>query len=137
MSRRIRTLTLNAGGGAQVPGDDYADRIVKLIPADVVAAWVAAISAVKAAQSPPSETIMWIAFAFACIVAAIWTWRKTKIDKQPPAIRQTIVSTVAFAVWAYATGGTPPLWPGNIYNPLIGTFLLIGFSLVSGLLTNP
>jgi hypothetical protein len=136
MSRRIRTVVLTAAGGNSVPADDYTDRIVKFVPADVVAAWLAAVSAVKSAQAPPSETTMWIAFGVACVVAAVWTWRKTSLPKQP-AINQTILSTLAFMVWAYATGGTPPLWPGHIYNPLWGSLLLIAFSLVSGLVTKP
>jgi hypothetical protein len=136
MSRRIRTVTLTSAGGTQLPGDHYADRIVKLIPADVVAAWLAAMSAVKAAKNPPSGMTIWIAFVVACIVAAAWTWRNSSLPGQP-AVNQTIVSTLAFAVWAYATGGTPPLWPGNIYDPLAGTLLITGFSLVSGLLTKP
>ena len=136
MSRRIRTVSLNAADGNQHPADDYTDRIVKLIPADIVAAWVAAMSATKAAAKPPSEMVMWIIFGIVCVIAAAWTWKKTGLPKQP-AINQTIVSTLAFGVWAYATGSTPPLWPGHIYNPLIGSLLLIGFSLVSGLLTKP
>lgn len=136
MSRRIRTVDLNAANGTNVPGDDYADRIVKLIPAEVVAAWIAAMSAVKAAAGAPSEATVWIIFAVGCLLAALWTWRKASLPNQP-AVNQTIVSTVAFVVWAYATGGPAPLWPGHIYNPLIGSLLLIGFTLASGLLTKP
>jgi hypothetical protein len=136
MSRRIRTETLNAAGGVAAPGDDYTDRIVKLIPGDVVAAWLAVVSAIKAAAAPPSQTVVWAAFAVGCIVAAAWTWRKASLPNAP-AVRQTVVSTLAFAVWAYAMGGPAPLWPGDIYNALTATLLLIGFSLVSGLLTNP
>ena len=68
MSRRIRTVTPTATDGNAVPGDAYSDRIVKLIPADVVAAWLVAIGAVKAAKNPPSEITMWSAFAVACVV---------------------------------------------------------------------
>jgi len=91
---------------------------------------------IKAAQKPPSEMTMWIIFGVVCVIAAAWTWKRASLPKLP-AINQTIVSTLAFGVWAYATGSTPPLWPGQIYNPLIGSLLLIGFSLVSGLLTKP
>jgi hypothetical protein len=79
---------------------------------------------------------MWIAFGVACVIAAVWTWRKASLPKHP-AINQTLLSTAAFMVWAYATGGTAPLWPGRFYNPLWGSLLLIAFSLLSGLVTKP
>ena len=55
--------------------------------------------------------------------------------KKPKPYIQTAVSTVAFLVWAYATGGAPPLWPGAIYNPLHATILIAGFTAISGLVT--
>ena len=137
MNRRINTVSLHAAGGAAEQPDTYTDRIVKFIPSEVVAGWLAITSAIKAAAQPPSETVIWVIFVVGVFFAAAWTWRaSSEAGKHPPYI-QTAVSTVAFFVWAYATGGGAPQWPGTIYQPLTATLLLVGFSLLSGLVTMP
>lgn len=140
MSRRIRTVSLQAadGRGGSAP-DGFTDRIVKLIPGDVVAAWLAVTSAIKSAsqQDQPSERTLWIAFIVGLIFAAAWTWKKTSEPGKKPPYIQTAVSTLAFFVWAYATGGQLPQWPGSLYHPLTATLLLAGFTLLSGLVTTP
>jgi hypothetical protein len=136
MNRRINTVSLQAanGGGGGKP-DSYSDRIVKFIPSEVVAGWLAVTTAIKSAAQPPNECTMWIIFAAGLLFAAAWTWRQTsEAGKKPPYIQIT-VSTIAFFVWAYATGGGLPQWPGTIYQPLTATLMLVGFSLLSGLVT--
>ena len=136
MGRRINTVSLQAtdgtGGGKH---DGYADRIVKFVPGDVVAGWLAVTSAIKAAAAPPSERTLWIIFFFGLLFAAAWTWKQASEPGKTPPYMQTAVSTVAFFVWAYATGGVLPQWPGTIYQPLTATLMLVGFSLLSGLVT--
>lgn len=130
MSRRIRTVSLQGLGGAGEKPDDFTDRMVKFIPADVVAAWLAVTSAVKAAANPPSVRTLWLIFVIGAIFAALWTWRKTSEPGKPAPYTQTAISTVAFFVWAYATGGVLPQWPGGLYapfnrNPTAGRILAI------------
>ena len=138
MSRRINTITFQAhDGSGGVQSDSYTDRIVKLIPGDVVAAWLAVVSAIKAYSAPLPEYALWIIFLMGAVFAAAWTWQRASEPGKPKPRRQTIVSTAAFFVWAYATGGVYPQWPGSIYNPLGATLLIIAFSLASGLLTTP
>jgi hypothetical protein len=137
MSRRIVTTAFQAAGGGEPP-DDYADKIVKLIPTDVVAAWVAVVSAIKAATPGQiGETGLWVIFAVGVVMAAAWTWKRSSEPNKPKPIAQTCVSTLAFCVWAYATGGALPVWPGNLYNPLYGTLALVFFTLASGLVPMP
>jgi len=136
MSRRIVTTAFQAAGGGEPP-DDYADKIVKLIPTDVVAAWVAVVSAIKAAPGQIGETGLWVIFAVGVVMAAAWTWKRSSAPNKPKPIAQTCVSTLAFCVWAYATGGALPVWPGNLYNPLYGTLVLVFFTLASGLVPMP
>ncbi len=135
MSRRINTISLHAATAGGVQGDSYSDRIVKFIPGDVVAGWLAITSAIKSAAQPPNERTLWIIFVVGLLFAAAWTWRRTSEPSKNPAYVQIAVSTVAFGVWAYATGGTVPQWPGTLYQPLTATLMLVGFSLLSGLVT--
>ena len=133
MSRRIQTLQLNAAGAGQAP-DTYFDKVVKYIPADIVAAWVAVVGLVKSATDVPSGTIMWIAFVAGVLLTAAWTWKQTHQSGQPPAVMQIVISTVAFIVWVFALG--TPFSELAFYNPLYGSLLLIAFTLTVGLV-NP
>jgi hypothetical protein len=133
MGRRINNISYQAADGSSQKPDDYFDRIVKLIPGDVVAGWLAITSAAKAASSLSSESLLWTVFLGGFVLAGVWTWIKSSEPKKPKPYIQTAVSMAAFFVWAYATGGAPPLWPGAIYNPLHATILMAGFTLLSGL----
>jgi uncharacterized membrane protein len=135
MGRRINTVSYQAADGSGQKGDDFFDRIVKLIPGDVVAGWLAITSAAKAAPNLSSEKMLWTVFVGGLALAGVWTWIKSSEPKKPKPYIQMAVSTVAFLVWAYATGGAPPLWPGAIYNPLHATILIAGFTAISGLVT--
>lgn len=136
MGRRIVTTSFQAAGGGEPP-DDYADKIVKLVPTDVVAAWVAVSSAIKVDPSQMSLTGLWVIFAVGVVMAAAWTWKRSSQPGKPKPVAQTCVSTLAFCVWAYATGSWLPLWPGDLYKPLYGTLALVFFTLASGLVPMP
>ena len=64
MSRRIVTRQLESTrGGAQV--DTYFDKVIKYIPADVVAAWTVVSGLVASAgDEVPKATVLWLAYAF-------------------------------------------------------------------------
>jgi len=129
MSRRIVTTQTQATTGAAQPLDSYFDRVIKYIPADVVAAWVTVRGLVIGAAGVPKQTVLWIAFAFLLAFTAYWTYRNTKVPDKPPATTQIIVATAAFAVWVIALGNPPVNW-----NALYGSLLLIAFTLASGVI---
>jgi hypothetical protein len=62
MSRRIRTVALAGTQSGEV--DTYFDRVIKYIPTDIVAAWVAADGIVASAQGVPTTIILWVIFLF-------------------------------------------------------------------------
>jgi hypothetical protein len=121
MSRRVISSQMQAGGTAEV--DTYFDRIVKLIPSDIVAAWIFVASLITNAQDVPTATVLWVAFIFGLVLTAVWTYVQTK-----RAVRQTLVSTIAFAVWVFAIGG--PFVTLDWYRSLYGTLALVAYTLV-------
>jgi hypothetical protein len=127
MSVRIVTTTLESTGGTEAP-DTYFDKIVKYIPSDIIAAWVAATGAIAAAADVPKHRILWIVFAFGILFTFLWKLKQTRLRVQ------AAISTGAFVVWVFALGG--PFSSLNWYNPVYGTLVLIGFTLVTGLI-NP
>jgi len=134
MTRRIITTQLQATDSAQTV-DTYTDKLIKFIPADVVAAWTAVSGLIAGATDEPRGTLLWISFLVGLAVSALWTWRQTSLPGQPPALTQTAISTLAFGVWVFALGG-----PFNFqawYSPLYGSLLLIAFTLIVPLINPP
>ena len=111
MTRRVQTTQLQAAGGAPAL-DTYFDKVLKYIPADIVAAWVAVSGLVKSAASVPANTVLWICFLIGVLLTAVWTWKQTNVAGQPTAVKQIIVSTIAFGVWVFALGAPLTRWIG-------------------------
>jgi hypothetical protein len=112
------------------PADTYFDKVIKYIPADIIAAWVTVAGLVKGASGIDVKTVMWIAFAVGVIVTPLWTWKQTALAGAPPVKRQIAIATVAFIVWTIALAG-PPF---DSFNAIYGSLLLIAYTLVVGLL---
>ena len=127
MSRRIITSELQSiRSGKQI--DTYFDKVIKYIPADIVGAWLAVDGLIKAADNNVAANTSWVAFIIGIIITALWTYKQTQEPKKPPAITQIVISTCAFIVWVYASGG--PFVNAKLYNPAYGSMLLILYTLV-------
>jgi hypothetical protein len=130
MTRRVQTVQLQAATGA-TPPDTYFDKVVKYIPADIVAAWVAVTGLVKSANAPASA-VLWVCFAAGVLITAAWTWKQTSVKGRAAATKQIIISTVAFGVWVLALGA--PFDTLEWYRPLYASLVLIGYTLVVALI---
>ena len=135
MARRIREQALQGTAGAAVPGgeaDGYLDKVVKYVPADVIAAWTAAVAIIKGTAGIPSGRVLLICFAVGLGLTYWWTLSSTKSQSQPPATKQAIVATFAFLVWVLALGdlNAPLIAVG--WNEAYARLLLILFTVVSG-----
>ncbi|MEL6384270.1 MAG: hypothetical protein AAFQ89_17800 [Cyanobacteria bacterium J06626_18] len=135
MGRRIVTRQLESTrGSAQV--DTYFDKVIKYIPADVVAAWTVVVGLVSSAgEQIPKATILWVAYAFGLLMTGLWTWKQTEDKKKPFAKTQIGIAVIAFAIWVAAIGGPFDFWPA--YERLYGSLLLIAYTLTVGLVTPP
>ena len=132
MPRRVISTAPQSTAGTTV--DTYTDKVVKYIPADVVAAWVTATGLIAGADASfPKPTALWGCFAFGVIVTPLWTLRQTRAPGLPPAYKQTIIATLAFIVWVFALVGGPFALLG-FYHPIFGSLVLIGFTLIVGLI---
>lgn len=135
MSRRIVTRQLQGKRGA-ASVDTYFDKVIKYIPADVVAAWTVVTGLVASAGDQiPKNTVLWISYGFCIVLTALWTRKQTQQSNQPIAITQIAVSTLAFAIWVAALGGPFESLPS--YQRLYGSLLLIAYTLMVGLINPP
>ena len=133
MPRRIRDFALQSTqGGGQTDG--YFDRVVKTVPADVIAAWTAAIAIINGAVGIPTVPVILACFVVGLGITFWWMLRQTKEANQPPAHKQAAIATVAFAVWVLALGDldAPLKAVFARWNEAYAKLLLIVFTLVSG-----
>ena len=125
-SKDIKQLN-EAGRVSRVPADStipaakdqYLDRLLKYIPAEIVALYVFVLGIMqKLAGTGEAKVIQWIVFVVFCIFTWIYLCRILKVSK----IQQLIISVVAFIIWVFALGGPFALY--NWYNPVYGQILL-------------
>lgn len=125
MGRRIITRELQANTGTgQIDG--YFDKLIKYIPTEVVGVWIAITNVIKSASDIPTNTILWIALAICTFGTACYILKQTIVPKKPLAIRQTIISTIAFVVWVFALG--EPFNSLDFYRPAYGTLAMIFYT---------
>src|SRR5438309_121076 len=103
MPRRIITRELQASGESNSI-DGYFDRVIKYIPADIVAGWTALTSVLRDGAEGMTDTALWIGFAAFVLLSAAWTWKQTAGPGLPFPRTQVIVAGVSFIVWVFALG---------------------------------
>jgi len=135
MSRLVRprhTTVLSAddvGTRTSGGGDDYATRVAKYIPGEVLAGYISIggiISGLDASR--PRPMLAWLLFGLCLVLTPVYLARTA--EKGQPKTLHLALSTVAFAVWAYAVGG--PFAAERWHDPAIGSIALGIFTLVSG-----
>jgi drug/metabolite transporter (DMT)-like permease len=120
---------MTATGTVQVPPlDTYYDRLIKYIPADVVAGWITVKGIISSASDANTDKVYWICFIAGVIFTILWTYKLTYVKGSKPAYTQIIIATIAFLIWVLATGK-----PFDI-EPYIGSLILIGYTIGAGLI---
>lgn len=127
MGRRIVSRRLESNKSKEAV-DGYQDRLLKYIPADINAAWLALTGIVKSVTTIPQSTILWILFVILLVLTPIWTWMQTSEGNKPPAVTQILVATGAFFIWVFALGD--PFTSLSFYQPVYGSILLILYTLI-------
>lgn len=138
MSRRIVTKSqlesVSPLESAPVRADDYFDKVVKYIPADVIAAWTTILGVTGGVGLTDESTIpiavLWVLLVAFIAFTAWWTHRQTTDFKAGPARTQIVVSSIAFLVWAFALGRPFTALQG-LYNPDLAAVLLIVFTFLA------
>ncbi|MGI0117676.1 hypothetical protein [Zooshikella sp. RANM57] len=97
--------------------DDYASKLVKYIPAEVVALYIA-LNSILVSSDKTGTMLYWIVFLVCLVGTGLYLWKVAKVTK----ILQISISVVAFFVWAFALGG--PFEYLDWYEPLYGALLL-------------
>ncbi len=111
-----------AGAGGSASGFQmYLDRLIKLIPAEVVGLYLVGVGAIPAGQDVGSAAWTGICFLVVILVRALAT-RDPARDLGPQWVA-VAVSAVAFAIWAYTMGG--PFVTYHLYVGWIGALAVL------------
>jgi hypothetical protein len=126
---KVSHQILHSGFQAKQSGvpDDYVTRLVKYIPAEIVAAFLV-IDGILKAVTGVQANLYWLIFIVLLILTPLYTWRVTTEAGLPVAYVQVVVSTLSFIVWVFAIGG--PFSLLSWYQPVYGSILLILFTLI-------
>ena len=122
---RPRVVTAqDAAADPSVSEDSFFAKVVKYIPAEIVAGYVAAEGALEQAQdSVPLESLLWIVSGVLLVLTPIWTYFATQQPGKPGPVFQAVVAPIAFAAWVFALGG--PFAFRAWYQPVYGTLIII------------
>jgi hypothetical protein len=122
------TKTGQLAGGKSSPVDlgDAATKIGKLIPAELITAYAALVSASMMIKFESARLpVFWICFFICLGLTPLYLYKAA--DPGKPHRYHLIVSTIAFPIWAYLVSGNQviPQW----YDAGLATVIAIVFSL--------
>lgn len=108
--------------------DGYLEALVKNMPSEMVAGYLAVTGMVAASSAPPTW-VLWLIWAVFLVATPFYLWlAKPRAETAPRAWWQVwIFSPVSFLVWSMTTSGP---WATISKAPLVGGILIILLSLV-------
>jgi hypothetical protein len=113
--------------------DGYSDALMKLVPPEIVAAFLAIDGIVRGSKGIGASTY-WTVYAVLLVICLLWVKRTSDAQGLPVAWRQIGVSTAAFAIWTYAIGGPFEYARLASYNPALAGIVAILFTLAAPLI---
>lgn len=122
------------GARPEAGEDSYVTKIIKYIPAESLAAYLAATGIIAGAEGIPGRTVLWILAGFLFAFTFLWVLfgARGRGEGLPLPFYQAIVSTVAFAVWVFVISGRTLIGTG--WHAVYGSLLAIGVTLLVPLL---
>jgi hypothetical protein len=102
MAREIKSAAdIPAPPPAQV--NDYKDRLVKLIPSEIITAYVTLKGLINGAgEQGNRQLLIWIVFGILVVLNPLYLFYITQVKKAG----QIVFSSVAFVLWVMVIGGT-------------------------------
>lgn len=120
--RVTRPVTL-----AQDDFQAYLDRLMRMIPGDVVGFYLLGSGFIPTGAHPIVLTV----WTVICLVAvAVLRIKYTKNPPNQPGTQwlNVLISSLAFLIWVYTIGGPFQAWNPNLVVPWIGSLLVLVFT---------
>lgn len=104
-------------------GDDWGTRIAKLIPAEALGLYGAAIAMVPR-EAEARSMALWLIVAICCFLLILVRYRSTRDPNTgKPQVTGILISLASFFIWLLAIGApTSPIgWPASLefFGPLV------------------
>jgi hypothetical protein len=114
--------------------DSYLERVAKYVPAEVIAAYVVIVGLTGHVGLSGRFAASLTVFLCCLVLTPAYLWRMGHPGETK--VVHMLVSSIAFAIWAYAVGGAggifgPDGW--NVYDASWASIALTLFTLASGL----
>lgn len=134
MGRLVTAKPRGAESFADKDKDDYLERVVKYIPAEIVAAYVAVqnILDTQGCKVPQS----WWYGLYLIFVVLTPAYLYTRRTKGEPYMLHLAIATAAFVIWSYALTNCAKfgVFSLEMYDAKLAAVALIMFSLIAGIL---
>lgn len=108
-------LPAEAGAGVAAPTasvDDYVQKVVKLIPSEVVGAYLVGAAMVADGPAKEAEKAWWAAICLVAVIVLRIYLTRSGADPAVPGRRfqwdAVVVSAISFAIWVHAMGDQLP-----------------------------
>jgi hypothetical protein len=133
VDRPIRPRVMTASDAAMDPSvqeDSYLAKVVRYIPGEIVAAYLAAYNALKQAANIDLQTLLWIVSGVLLFITPFWILFATRDPNKPRPYVQAVGAMFGFAIWVFAMPDGPfsfQTWYRPVYGSLVlilGTFLM-------------
>ncbi len=105
--------------------DGYSDRLIKLIPAEVIGVYFSMVTVLKNSKDDVADLVPWLVFAFGAMATLFYLRVTLKVLNT----RQLALSVIAFCVWAFTIGD--PFSQFAWYNGTYAGLLLIAYTFVA------
>ena len=125
MASVLRVVRARAGDNVEADGlQSYLDRLLKLIPAEVVGLYLVGVGAIPAGQN--IGLAVWTGFCFLAVILVRAVATRDPAKNLGPQWVAVMVAAVAFVIWAYTMGG--PFAAYNVYVGWIGSLAVLVWS---------
>ena len=119
---RLLPSALQKGRPTPARSDKYGDRLIKYVPAEVIAVYLAVDGSVRGMKKLNPEVPDQKLLAIATVILLVGTWLYLKRVQKVQKIQQLAISVFSFAVWVFTIGG--PFAYFSWYSPLYGAAFL-------------
>lgn len=106
--------------------DGYTDRLVKYVPAEGIAVFLAVDGVLRGAADIPAAMLGWVVFGVLLVLLYFYQRNVLNVRK----VQQHAIMLVAFVVWVFAIGGpfAGLSWYSPIYGALLVPLVTFGFA---------
>jgi hypothetical protein len=127
MAREIKSQTDKGVNASEA--NNYKDRLLKLIPSEIIAAYITLHGLIVGIESVHKLQLMWIMVGILFVLTPFYLYKVSMVTKKG----QIFISSIGFLVWVFTTN--PPVekvWD-DIPSAFLGSMVFVLYTLFAPL----